>query len=169
MKIFGFFQSRYDYVLYLNYEGTYVAVYVDDLQIEGLDLKLIEKLKADLASQFKMTDLGPTAYYLEMEVRRTDDSITVTQMVYIDQLLASYPMTNCNTVTTPIVEGLYLLPANNKFIPNNANITTYKRFNRNAQWLACQIRPDIIQAVEKLSKHNVKPTDQCWMAVVHLL
>ena len=50
MKELGFFQSCYDYVLYLNYEGTYIAIYINDLQIVGPDFKLIEKLKTDLAS-----------------------------------------------------------------------------------------------------------------------
>lgn len=31
MKELGLFQFHYDYVLYLNYNGTYVAVYIDDL------------------------------------------------------------------------------------------------------------------------------------------
>ena len=39
-----------NHAFYLNYEGTYVIVYVDDLQIVGLDLKFIKKLKTDLAS-----------------------------------------------------------------------------------------------------------------------
>lgn len=169
MKELGFFQSHYDHALYLNYEGTYVAVYVDDLQIVGPDLKIIEKLKADLASRFKMTDLGPTAHYLGMEVTRTDTSITITQTVYIDQLLAGHQMSNCNAASTPMVEGLSLLPAAEGFTPHDTDVTAYKRFTGSAQWLACQTRPDIIQAVAKLSKHNVKPTDQCWTAVVHLL
>lgn len=59
MKELGFFESRYDHALYLDYKVTYVAVYVDDLQIVGPDLNRIQKLKADLASRFKMTDLGP--------------------------------------------------------------------------------------------------------------
>ena len=37
MKELGFFQSHYDHSLYLDYSGTYVAVYVDDLQIVGPD------------------------------------------------------------------------------------------------------------------------------------
>lgn len=35
--------------------------------------------------------------------------------------------------------------------------------------MACQTRPDILQTVSKLSHHNMKPTDQCWNAVSHLL
>lgn len=169
MKELGFFQSKYDHALYLDYKGTYVAVYVDDLQIVGPDLDHIQKLKGDLASRFKMTDLGPTAHYLGMEVTRTNDSIIVTQTVYINQLLASHQMSNCNTSSTPMVEGLSLAPAAEDFTPTQADVTAYRQFTGSVQWLACQTRPDIIQAVAKLNKHNVKPTDQCWTAVVHLL
>ena len=93
----------------------------------------------------------------------------MTHTVYINQLLATHQMSNCNTATTPMVEGLCLAPAPDDFETLPADVTAYKRFTENIQWLACQTRPDIIQAVAKLNKHNVKLTDQCWTAVVHLL
>ena len=80
-----------------------------------------------------MTDLGPTTYYLGMEVTRTNDSITVIQMVNIDKLLASHQMTNCNITTTSMFERLYLLPATNDFIPKDADVTAYKHFTGSAQ------------------------------------
>ena len=144
IKELGFFQSHYDYVLYLDHNCTYVAVYVDDLQIAGPDLHPINRLKVDLASLFKMTDLGPTSHYLGMEVMRNNNTITVTQTVYIDQLLAAHQMSNCNTVTTPIVEGLCFNPASDGFQPLPSDVTTYKCFTRSIQWLACQTKPDII-------------------------
>lgn len=105
-----------------------MAVYVDDLQIFGLDLQLINRLKTDLASRFKMTDLGPTSHYLGMEVMKKDNTITVTQTVYIDQLLAAHQISNCNTASTLMVEGLCLTPASENFEPLPADVTTYKRF-----------------------------------------
>ena len=169
MKRLGFLQSLYYSALYFNGQGTYVAVYVDDLHIVGPNLSLINELKAQLALKFKTTDLGPTAHYLGMEVSRDDDTITVTQTVYIDQLLETHQMSNCNPVSTPMVEGLCLAPANDDFIPNPKDVSAYKRFTGSVQWLACQTRPDILQTVSKLSHHNMKPTDQCWSAVSHLL
>lgn len=56
----------------------------------GPNFKLIKKLKADLASQFKITDLSPITYYLRIKVTYIDISITVTQTVYINQFLASH-------------------------------------------------------------------------------
>ena len=169
IKELGLFQSHYDHALYLDHIGTYVAVYVDDLQIVGPDLKLINRLKTDLASRFKMTDFGSTSHYLGMEVMQNKNTITVTQTMYIDQLLAVRQMSNCNTATTPMVERLCLTPAFDDFQPLSTDVTAYKRFTGSIQWLGCQTRLDIIQAVAKLSKSNVKPTDQCWTAVVHLL
>ena len=135
----------------------------------GPDLKIIEKLKPDLASWFKMTDLGPTAHYLEMKVTRIDTSITIIQTVYMNQLLAGHQMSNCNAASTSMVEGLSLLHAAKGFTPHNIDVTAYKHFTGSAQWPTCQTRLDIIQAVAKLSKYNVKLTDQCWTADVHLL
>lgn len=69
-----------------------------------LDLKLIQKLQANLVSQFKITDLGLIAYYLEMEVIYINILITVTQIIYISKLLASHLILNYNFVSTFIVK-----------------------------------------------------------------
>ena len=117
MEELEFFQSHYDHALYLDHNGTYFAVYVCDLQIVGPDLNLIHRLKTDLVSRFKMTDLGVISHYLAMEVMQNNNTITVTQTVYIDQLLAAHQMSNCNTTTTTMVEGLCLTPSFDNFQP----------------------------------------------------
>ncbi len=90
MKELGFFHSHYDHTLYLDHNGIYFAVYVDDLQMVGPDLNLINRLKTDLALRFKTIDLGPTSHYLGIEVMQNNNTITLTQTVYIDQLLAAH-------------------------------------------------------------------------------
>ena len=45
MRKLGFFQFLYNSALYFNSQGTYIAVYVDDLYIIGSDFSLINKLK----------------------------------------------------------------------------------------------------------------------------
>lgn len=57
MKKLGFFQSHFDHALYLNHNGTYIAVYVDGLHIVGPNHVFTNHLKTDLASRFKMTDI----------------------------------------------------------------------------------------------------------------
>lgn len=128
MKKLGFFQSHYDHTLYLNYNGTYVAVYVNNLQIVGTNLNRINRLKIDLVSRFKITDLGSTIHYLEMEVMRENNTIIVTQTVYIDQLLTAHQIFNYNIASMLIIERLCLVPTSDYFKPLPADVTAYKRF-----------------------------------------
>lgn len=58
MQKLGFVQFYYDSTLYLNNNGTYIAVYVDDLHIVGPDLPLIIELKNKLVAKFKTIILG---------------------------------------------------------------------------------------------------------------
>ena len=169
MKRLGFSQSLYDSAFYFNGQGTYFAVYIDDLHIVGPELFLINELKAQLALKFKTTDLGPQANYFGMEVSRDSDNITVTQTVYIDQLLKTHQMSNCNPVSTTIIEGLFHAPVNDDFTPNPKDVSAYNEFTGSVQWLACQTRPDILQTASELSHYKMKPTDQCWSVVFHLL
>lgn len=43
-----------------------------------------------LTLKFKITDLGSTSHYLSMEVFWGYNTITITQIVYIDQILDTY-------------------------------------------------------------------------------
>lgn len=84
IKKSDFFQSLYNSVLYFNSQSTYVAVYIDDLYTIEPDLSLMNELKTQLVSKFKITDLGPMANYLGIEISQEKDTIIVTQIVYID-------------------------------------------------------------------------------------
>ena len=81
MQKLGFIQSYYDSALYLNNNGIYVAVYVDNLQIVVLDLPLIVELKNKLAAKFKTTNFGLIFYYLRIEVLYNNHTITITHTV----------------------------------------------------------------------------------------
>ena len=169
MLALGFYQSQYDSALFLNGEETYVAIYVDYLQIIRPDLSIIENLKTSLSQRFKMTDLGPILHYLGMEVNIFEGEVIITQKIYVEKIFDSHQMSNCKPSPTPMVEGLNLKPGGPDFTPNPADVAVYKKFTESVQWLACQTWPDIIQTVAKLSQHNVKSTEECWKAVIHLL
>lgn len=115
-----------NHAFYLDYHGTYVVVYVNDLQIVGPGLDYINCLKTKLASPFKITDFGRISCYLKTEIGRRNDIITVLSTVYINQLLAAYQMSHCNTVFLLIIERLSFLPAAEKFLFYNNKITAHK-------------------------------------------
>ena len=134
-------------------------MYVDDLHILRLSLSLIFKLKAQLASKFKTTNLDLTPHYLGIEISWKNDVSTVTQTIYIDQLLNTYQIRNCNPESAPIVERLRLASVYDDFSPGPKYDSDYKPFTRIVQWLACQTWPDIIQTVSRLSQDKMKATD----------
>lgn len=139
-----FFQFYYDHTFYLDYKGTYIVVYVDDLQIIGPNLDFINHLKSDLTSHFKMINFGLTFYYFRKKFTQNNDTIIVEQIVYINQLLASHQISNYNTATISKVEGLCLVSTSNDFKLLLKNIITYTHFTKSIQWLEYQTQPNII-------------------------
>nr|XP_016468632.1 PREDICTED: uncharacterized mitochondrial protein AtMg00810-like [Nicotiana tabacum] len=66
----GFVQSHYVYSLFTQKkerELVIVLVYVDDLLLTGSYFALIQQVRKDLQSKFKMKDLGELKYFLEFD------------------------------------------------------------------------------------------------------
>lgn len=81
----GFYQSQYNNALFLNKNGTYVAIYINNFQIIGSGLIVIENLKTSLSQRFKIRDLGPTSHYLNIKVNTSAGKIVITQKTYIEK------------------------------------------------------------------------------------
>jgi hypothetical protein len=56
----------------------FIAVYIDDLLIIESDMNHIDKIKAELKSTFKMTDLNLMSHYLDMKIQRDRKRRTLT-------------------------------------------------------------------------------------------
>ena len=59
-----------EHSIFVHENGTIVAVYIDDLFILAPTKDLINKLKQQLDSRFRMKYLGDISWYLGMEVKR---------------------------------------------------------------------------------------------------
>jgi hypothetical protein len=64
-----------------------VGVYVDDLIITGSDRDNIMSFKEEMAPAFKMSDLGLLHYYLDIEVKQSVSSISLSQGGYAMKIL----------------------------------------------------------------------------------
>ena len=93
-------------------DGIIVAIYVNDLLPTGLNINQINCLKEELSQTFKMINLGPRRYYLEMQITldRTLGTICLDQTKYIKRILQTFQMTNSKPVAMPIEQGLQLPP-----------------------------------------------------------
>jgi hypothetical protein len=105
----GFQKSKVEHGVYTRGTGEarlVVGVYVDDLIITGHSG--IDKFKAEMKKEFKMSDLGLLSYYLGLEVQQTEEGISVGQAAYEAKLVERSGLSNCNACAVPLEPRLKL-------------------------------------------------------------
>ena len=106
----GFVRSSADPCLYIDTKrNIYITIWVNDLLIAGKNQRDIAAVKAQLAGEFEMKDLGELKHFLGMKITRTGDRISIDQSSYIRQILERYGMSNSNPVSTPLAPGARLV------------------------------------------------------------
>ena len=90
--------------LHQDCEGHCVLllVYVDDVLVTGSSTELIALTKSDLKTRFEMTDSGKCAFVLGIElVENADNSVTICQRRYVDDILKRFGMEDCKVAISP--------------------------------------------------------------------
>ena len=117
-------QSHADHTMFIKRSGdkiTILIVYVDDIVVTGNDVEEVSHLKACLAKEFEMKDLGPLRYFLGIEVARSNKGIFISQRKYILDLLEETGMLGCKPADSPI-------EANHQLCSNNGKPTGKEKF-----------------------------------------
>jgi hypothetical protein len=68
----------------------------------------INESKKEMASVFKMSNLGLLWYYLGIEVKQSGDGITLSQGAYAKKIIENSDMINCDPRLTPMESHLKL-------------------------------------------------------------
>ncbi|KAI3467639.1 hypothetical protein Pfo_024302, partial [Paulownia fortunei] len=89
-----------------------LVVYVDDFILTGDDQREMNRLKASLAIEVEIKDLGSLKYFIGMEVARSKKGIVVSQRKYIFNFLKETGMSGCKPIDT-------LIDPNKKIRDNN--------------------------------------------------
>lgn len=108
---FGYHQSNSDHTLFLKRKHgkiTALIIYVDDMVVTGNDPEEMKALQEHLSREFKMKDMGCWKYFLGIEVSRSKRGIFRSQRKYALDLLQETGMLGCQSVDTPVEEGLKL-------------------------------------------------------------
>jgi len=157
------------YVKTVNGNDMYVAIYVDDIIIACKDEELIKEVKAEIASKYKVKDMGEMDWYLGMRYTRdpTTGIITLDQSKYAGDVLTRFKewYKISPYYTTPMDENLKLhkwteaydatLSAKSKQYVKDY---PYKQVVGSLLYLAIWTRPDITYAVHSVARHNAHPT-----------
>ena len=144
---------------------TAVLAYVDDLLLTGNQICHIQAVKTSLHKAFTIKDLGELAYFLGIEVSRTDSGILLNQRKYILDLLKDCNMEDCKSVTVPFKHGVHL---GVKDTPLFEDVEFYRRIVGKLLYLN-MTRPDISYTVQQLSQFLNNPAVSHFQAAMHVL
>ncbi|KAK9181573.1 hypothetical protein WN944_024711 [Citrus x changshan-huyou] len=81
-----------------------LLLYVDDMLVAGPNKDRIQELKAQLAREFEMKDLGPVNKILVMQIYRDRNNrkIWLSQKNYLKKILRRFNMQDCKSISTPL-------------------------------------------------------------------
>jgi hypothetical protein len=159
LKKCTFKRLKSDPCVYVRHNGDDVAmltVWVDNLLLfASLDATL-KSIKAQLCTEWEITDLGEPAKIVGIEITRTRDGIKISQEKYIDSILKREGMESANPVATPMDTNDKLEPNPDGTEGNRSN--SYARLLGELQFLVNATRPDIAYAVNKLAAYTANPS-----------
>ncbi|TYK26934.1 gag/pol protein [Cucumis melo var. makuwa] len=89
---------------------AFLVLYVDDILLIGNDVGYLTDVKAWLAAQFQMKDLGEAQYVLGIQIirDRKNKTLALSQAIYIDKMLVRYSMQNSKKGLLPFRHGVHL-------------------------------------------------------------
>nr|CAB3463731.1 unnamed protein product [Digitaria exilis] len=161
VKSIGFTQTRSDSSLFvLRGVGgvvAYLLLYVDDMVLAASSTALLQQLVSKLKEAFAVKDMGPLAYFLGIDVQRSDDGFFLSQAQYVDDLLERAGMSTCKPVATPA--DTKPKPSTSDGQPVSAADASYYRSMAGALQYLTMTRPDIAYAVQQLCLHIHAPHD----------
>ena len=150
-----------------------VPVFVDDITLASKSQEALDRFVTELATHFKLRDLGPTSYLLGIEITRNrpEKKLYLCQKQYILNKLEEFGMTDCRPVGTPMAPGVVLTrdqsPKTSEEVEEMENIS-YISAVGSLLYLAITIHSDIAYTASVLARFNSKPGIAHWKAVKHV-
>jgi hypothetical protein len=85
----------------------FVILYVDDITILGASLQAVQRLKSDLSTRYKMSDLGEIESYLGICIMcdRSHKRLEIDQSGYLSDVLERFGMADASPYNTPLPTG----------------------------------------------------------------
>jgi hypothetical protein len=152
------------------------AVHVDDILCAASSLDEIDRFKADLRSQWDISDLGPAKFALGIAITRDLEkrTIAISQTALIDRVINQFGQVDAHPVDTPMVTGLQLRrPDKAAYTPPEveawAKRTPYRSLVGSLMYIAIGTRPDIAYAVGRLASYLDCYRPEHWEAAIRVL
>ena len=132
-----------------------VGAYVDDLLIISASIEMIENFKRRLSDHLQITDKGELQEFLGIAVRKTEDSLVLSQEKLIDDLLDKNNFLDCNGIKTPMSTTVDL---NESSQSTATQVCLFQSIVGSLMYIASSTRPDIQYSTSKLAQYMSAPT-----------
>lgn len=166
----GLHPSEVDPTLFFAKDQSVALIlYVDDMLVAGQE-KWVDMVKAQLRGRYSMKELGPARKFIGLEIERDIERgwLKIHQREYIQRLLQTYSLQDCNPVRIPIPSG-GIPPADAENVLPADGISKYRSIVGALLWLSTSSRPDIAFTVSKLARYFACPTKFHLQAAKHVL
>ena len=134
------------YIWHINGEFAIITVWVDDLLLFAMSIKLMNKMKMDIKAKWEVTDLGEPSKIIGIEITMSKDSIVISQRKYIESILKKEGLEHANPVGMPLDPNTPLEPNPEGNEGDCSN--SFARLLGELQFIANATRPDIAYAVK---------------------
>ena len=139
--------------VYTQSEYVIVCLYVDDMLIIGSNNDVIKATKKMLTIYFDMKDMGVAGMILGIKIAKTSNGLILSQCHYIEKILKWFNQYDDSPIKTPIDLNLHLAKNNGAAIDQ----LEYSRIIGSLMYVMNCTRPDIVYAVNKLSRFTNNP------------
>ncbi|KAH9723668.1 hypothetical protein KPL70_007189 [Citrus sinensis] len=162
------------YKRFENNDFILLLLYVDDMLVAGPNKDRIQELKAQLAREFEMKDLGPANKILGMQIHRDRNNrkIWLSQKNYLKKILQRFNMQDYKSISTPLPVNFKLSSSmcpSNEAERNEMSRVPYASAVGSLMFAMICTRPDIAQAVGAVSRYMANPGGEHWIAVKRIL
>jgi hypothetical protein len=144
-----------------------MLIYVDDIIVASSSAEAVTALLKDLKDSFALKDLGDLHYFLGIEVKRSRDSLVLTQEKYTRDLLHRTNMSSCKPTSTPLVTDQKISAHVGE--PLGAEDGTRYRSVVGALQYLTITRLDLAYAVNKVCQYLHALTTKHWTSVKRIL
>ena len=164
----GFTASLADSFLFIFKSSStiiYLFFYVDDIIVTGNSASQVDDLITALSQVFKLKDLGPLSYFLEIQISHTKYGISLTQSKYAFDVLHWFNMENSKIVKTPSCSSSRLVPHSGILL---SDPTVYRSMVGALHYFTFT-RPNLAFNVHQLCQFMSKPTSVHLEVAKHVL
>jgi hypothetical protein len=143
-----------------------IVIVVDDTLITSSDVRITKEVEQTILQRFPGSS-GDSEWYCGMKLEwQLDGTVRVTQESHVDQILAKLQGHHIPDRKLPMAKGVKLTPEGE---PLDTEKFPYASIVGSLLYIACNTRPDIASAVNKLTKFMSCPKKQHWDLLMDLV